>query len=406
MRKKSTRLLSAALAVCMMLSVLPVGAFAAEPGAEEQENGASAQAEEEFVQPESVEINSTNFQDTDFQNYVKQYDKDGNDSLSLEERNKVTTIELPDDSYCPTMKGIEYFPELVTLKCSNVHMRSLDVSKNLKLETLWCYWNNLTQLDVSKNKALKDLRCGDNNLTTLNVSQNGALEWLSTNDMRNKLNSLDVSYNKALKHLECTKNGLTSLDVSSNEALERLVCYGNPLTELDVSKNDKLTSLDCRRCGLTSLKFGSAVSSMECDENQLTELDISQNTRWTDLRCGDNKLTSLSFNENVVMPPVPSIYTSNNRYQIAVDADGIYDLSQLPGNFDVSKTSDWTNGERNGTELKVTPGSTTVTYKYNTGSAPIPAVEPLTWMCIGINISGTITVPNTGGSALLQTARA
>lgn len=370
MRKKSTRLLSAALAACMMLSVLPVGAFAAEPGAEEQENGASAQAEEEFVQPGSVEINSTNFQATNFQNYVKQYDKDGNFSLSLEERNKVTTIELPDDLYCPTMKGIEYFPELVTLKCSNTHMRSLDVSKNLKLETLWCNWNNLEQLDVSKNKALKDLRCGDNYLTTLNVSQNEALEWLSTNDMRSKLNSLDVSYNKALKHLECTKNGLTSLDVSSNKALERLVCYGNPLTELDVSKNDKLTSLDCRRCGLTSLKFGSAVSSMECDENQLTELDISQNTRWTDLRCGDNKLTSLSFNENVVMPPVPSIYTSNNHYQIAVDADGIYDLSQLPGDFDVSKTSDWTNGERNGTELKVTPGSTTVTYKYNTGSAP------------------------------------
>lgn len=370
MRKKSARLLSAALAACMMLSVLPVGAFAAEPGAEEQENGASAQAEEEFVQPGSVEINSTNFQATSFQNYVNQYDTDGNGSLSLEERNEVTTIELPDDLYCPTMKGIEYFPELVTLKCSNTHVHSLDVSKNLKLETLWCNWNNLEQLDVSKNKALKDLRCGDNYLTTLNVSQNEALEWLSANDMRSKLNSLDVSYNKALKHLECTKNGLTSLDVSSNEALERLVCYGNPLTELDVSENDKLTSLDCRRCGLTSLKFGPAVSSMECDENQLTVLDISQNTKWTDLRCGDNKLTSLSFNENVVMPPVASIYTSNNRYQIAVDADGIYDLSQLPGNFDVSKTSDWTNGERNGTELKVTPGSTTVIYKYNTGSAP------------------------------------
>jgi len=369
MRKKSTRLLSAALAVCMMLSVLPVGAFAAEPGAEEQENGASAQAEEEFVQPDSVEINSTNFQDTDFQNYVKRYDKDGNDSLSLEERNKVTTIEVPDDSYCPTMKGIEYFPELVTLKCPNAHVRSLDVSKNLKLETLWCYWNNLEQLDVSKNKALKDLRCGDNYLTTLNVSQNKALEWLSTNDMRNKLNSLDVSCNKALKHLQCTKNGLTSLDVSSNEALEQLVCNGNPLTELDVSKNDKLTNLDCNRCGLTSLKFGSAVSSMECDENQLTVLDISQNTRWTDLRCGDNKLTSLSFNKNAETS-YASIYTGNNHYQIAVDADGIYDLSQLPGNFDVNKTSDWTHGERNGTELKVTPGRTTVTYNYNTGSTP------------------------------------
>ena len=47
MRKKSTRLLSAALAVCMMLSVLPVGAFAAEPGAAEPENGVSAQEETE-----------------------------------------------------------------------------------------------------------------------------------------------------------------------------------------------------------------------------------------------------------------------------------------------------------------------------------------------------------------------
>ena len=45
MRKKSTRLLSAALAACMMLSVLPVGAFAAVPGAAEPENGVSAQKE-------------------------------------------------------------------------------------------------------------------------------------------------------------------------------------------------------------------------------------------------------------------------------------------------------------------------------------------------------------------------
>ena len=46
MRKKSTRLLSAALAACMMLSVLPVGAFAAETGAE-TESGVSVQAKTE-----------------------------------------------------------------------------------------------------------------------------------------------------------------------------------------------------------------------------------------------------------------------------------------------------------------------------------------------------------------------
>ena len=99
MRKKSTRLLSAALAVCMMLSVLPVGAFAAEPGAAEPENGASAQADP--VDSEFVEINNTNFPDPVFQQYVKDNidtadttsgQKD--DKLSKAERDAVTEINI------------------------------------------------------------------------------------------------------------------------------------------------------------------------------------------------------------------------------------------------------------------------------------------------------------------------
>lgn len=98
MRKKSTRLLSAALAVCMMLSVLPVGAFAAEPGAAEPENGVSAQADS--VDSEFVEINDTNFPDPVFQQYVKDNidkadttgQKDGR--LSKTERDAVTEINI------------------------------------------------------------------------------------------------------------------------------------------------------------------------------------------------------------------------------------------------------------------------------------------------------------------------
>ena len=57
MRKKSTRLLSAALAACMMLSALPVGAFAAEPGTE-PENTVTAQEETEgFHLEEGATIN-------------------------------------------------------------------------------------------------------------------------------------------------------------------------------------------------------------------------------------------------------------------------------------------------------------------------------------------------------------
>lgn len=93
MRKKSTRLLSAALAVCMMLSVLPVGAFAAEPGAEEQENGASAQADP--VGSEFVGINNTNFPDSVFRKYVEDnIDTEKDDKLSQAERDAVTKINI------------------------------------------------------------------------------------------------------------------------------------------------------------------------------------------------------------------------------------------------------------------------------------------------------------------------
>ena len=57
MRKKSTRLLSAALAACMMLSALPVGAFAAEPGTE-PENTATAQEEVHILNKSGDNITS------------------------------------------------------------------------------------------------------------------------------------------------------------------------------------------------------------------------------------------------------------------------------------------------------------------------------------------------------------
>ena len=61
MRKKSTRLLSAALAVCMMLSVLPVGAFALEVGAADP---AAAVSEQKAATPHHLdggEIINENF---------------------------------------------------------------------------------------------------------------------------------------------------------------------------------------------------------------------------------------------------------------------------------------------------------------------------------------------------------
>ena len=146
MRKKSTRLLSAALAVCMMLSVLPVGAFAAEPGAAEPENGVSAQAEED-----AVAIDATNFPDGAFRQYVADnFDKDKDGALNQTERNAVKEIRIS-NSGCTSLQGLKYFSKLTDLFCSDNNLTELDVSENPELKRLICYNNSLT----SKTQNLK-----------------------------------------------------------------------------------------------------------------------------------------------------------------------------------------------------------------------------------------------------------
>lgn len=216
MRKKSTRLLSAALAVCMMLSVLPVGAFAAEPGAAEQENGVSAQADP--VDSEFVEINDTNFPDPVFLQYVKDNidtadttsgKKD--DKLSKAERDAVTEINI-DNKNCTDLTGIAYFANLTKLYCSYNQLTTLDVSKNAKLRILECYNNGMEKLNLGDITHLTLLNCNDNNLTELDVSKNPYLEELECRE--NKLRRVVIGKKYSLTGLYLRGNQLTSLDLS------------------------------------------------------------------------------------------------------------------------------------------------------------------------------------------------
>ena len=200
MRKKSTRLVSAALAVCMMASTLPVSAFAAEPGEAEQENGVSAQAEEEFVQPESVEINSTNFPDEAFRQYVADnFDKDKDGALNQTERNAVKEIRII-GSGCTSLQGLKYFSQLTDLLCGNNNLTELDVSENPELVRLICYNNSLTSLNLNKNTKLRSLNCNNNKLTVLDLRENKSLSWLRCKN--NCLTSLDLRNNPKIGDLQ------------------------------------------------------------------------------------------------------------------------------------------------------------------------------------------------------------
>ena len=253
-----------------------------------------------------VKIDDKNFPDENFRNYVSHFfDKDKDGKLSQDELDEVKEISIDDRLYFsskgqsdPSLKGIEYFKKLTTLKCSNYKLTELDLSKNPNLTYLDCGSNNLTSLDISKNPNLTYLNCSSDNLTSLDVTNNKDLRTLDC--FGNNLTSLNVSKNINLSVLTCANNDLTSLDVRENPNLTKLNCLGNYLTSLDVSKNPNLTYLGCFGNYLTSLDVSKNPNLTEfwCNNNKLTELDVSKNPNLTDLSCFTNKLKSLDVSKN------------------------------------------------------------------------------------------------------------
>lgn len=195
MRKKSTRLLSAALAVCMMASTLPVSAFAAQPAAASAESSVSTQAEED-----AVAIDATNFPDGAFRQYVADnFDKDKDGALNQTERNAVKEIRIS-NSGCTSLQGLKYFSKLTVLFCSDNNLTELDVSENPELKRLICYNNSLTSLNLNKNTKLESLNCNKNKLTVLDLRENKSLWWLRCNN--NCLTSLDLRNNPKIRDLQ------------------------------------------------------------------------------------------------------------------------------------------------------------------------------------------------------------
>ena len=195
MRKKSTRFLSAALAACMMVSALPVGAFAAAPAAASTESAVSTQAEED-----AVAIDATNFPDGAFRQYVADnFDKDKDGALNQTERNAVKEIRIS-NSGCTSLQGLKYFSKLTDLFCSDNNLTELDVSENPELKRLICYNNSLTSLNLNKNTKLRSLNCNKNKLTVLDLRENKSLSWLRCKN--NCLTSLDLRNNPQIGDLQ------------------------------------------------------------------------------------------------------------------------------------------------------------------------------------------------------------
>ncbi|MDY4961674.1 MAG: S-layer homology domain-containing protein [Oscillospiraceae bacterium] len=299
-------------------------------------------------------------------------------------------------------------PELTELYCSSNKLTALDLSANTKLQKIVAQTNALTTLDtrnlpelthlylwgnhdlksidVSKNTKLEILSACHGKLTSLNVSNNRKLVELYV--YNNQLTALDVRSNYMLKKLGCYENQLTALDLSSNVALEYLGVNDNPITELNLHPLSNLQELSCYKMKLTKLDVSrcTELRRLYCNDNQIETLDLRSNKKLRVLECQNNRLSWLDLSSNTALDP-RYVDCSGNVYDIKVDENLQYKVyPDLPcygategTYFTAARASDWTGGtvsKVDGWDVLTLDNRDVkeVTYKYDTGNAKIGKV--------------------------------
>ena len=118
----------------------------------------------------NIAINSVNFPDDSFRNYISTYIDSGrkDNKLSQAEIDDVTAMYL--GSNVEDLTGISYFTNLRILDCSDSKITHLDVSALTRLVILDCSNCDLVSLVLPAGNALARVDCSRNELTSLDVS--------------------------------------------------------------------------------------------------------------------------------------------------------------------------------------------------------------------------------------------
>ena len=390
-----TRLVSALLTLAMVFTFLPFSAFADD--------------EVDYWVP----LHSENFPDKTFLEYVSTtFDKGGprdgepNGILEPGEHRSVREIDVSGMNIT-SLSGISVFQNLEKLYCSNNQLTSLNLSYNTKLtqENLKCTGNKYPiTIDVTE-------RTFDLSTLPPDFDVNKTSEWVGGTVEGNTL-KVNPGATQVTYTYDCG-NGLTAqfaLTVKEGTYIP-LNAYNFPdpafreclkKPRFDNDQDEWLSSPELNdirdiwvpQKGIASLKgiekFPN-LTTLKCSKNQLTELDVSQNKKLVYLECSENQLTSLDLSDTKLTPAM--FECSGNKYPITIDATKrTFDLSTLPAEFDVNKTSEWVGGTVEGNTLKVDEDVTEVTYTYDCGKD----CNATFTLNVKVVPDGTVTPPSGG----------
>lgn len=238
------------------------------------------------------------FEDINFWEFcLTNYDTNMDGMISKEETQVVRKMEIM--ASVTSLKGIEHFTELVSLKCYDPALRSMDLSANTQLVELICRYNSLSSLELYELKNLDYIDCsGSHSLSKLDLSNNHKLKYLIAYESP-CLSEITLPKNAEILAIDCNNTPLKQIDLSSCRKLDRLVISSTPLESIDISGSPELTLLSCT-------------------DHKLNELDISNNRALESLYCYSSSQPKLTI---YVWPGFDGI--ANNDYS---DHEGYVDF--------------------------------------------------------------------------------
>ncbi|MBO4542869.1 MAG: T9SS type A sorting domain-containing protein [Bacteroidales bacterium] len=314
---------------------------------------------------------------------------------------------------------------LETLYCYGNRLTTLDVSNNSHLTTFSCYGNLLTSLDIENTNFITNVNstywCDGNacsivlpkNVNTFNlnllpgnfdISRAGNWQGGDASDSILTFYQDVVSYDYAVGKNDTVtfflyaqrpdNHGIAinnrnfpdpifkaylrdNFDDNHNDTLSLSECLniykinvkGMGISDLKgIEHFSKLLIIDCEDNQLSNINLSnnSLLMALYTSNNHLTELDLSNNSQLKFLWCGSNHLTSLSL-DHLQYLRLDWLWTKDNVYDIALQPDYSFDLTSLPGNFDIRLAGQWSGCSINGTLLTNISIGQPVTYTYDCG---------------------------------------
>ena len=141
------------------------------------------------------------------------------------------------------------------------------------LTMLECYGRDIHSLEgIEMFPQLEELTCSDNPITELDLSVLPRLERLYALDV--PLRRFDVGERSRLRRVQLSHTALDTLDLATMPDLELLLCIFSPLTAIDITPCQQLTTLYIRG-------------------TQITEVDLSGNPAMHELHALDTPLQTI-----------------------------------------------------------------------------------------------------------------